>query len=119
MEETYIKPAGQTLFSDLSALIEQSRNFVAVQANSVMTMLFWNVGKRINEDVLQNRRAEYGRQIVATLATQLSWTHFVEILPLKNEKARMFYAREAAERSWGKRQLRQSAAGNLNNSVNI
>ena len=34
----------QALFNDLSALIEQSKNFVVVQANSVMTMLFWNVG---------------------------------------------------------------------------
>jgi len=58
----------QTLFNDLSTLIEQSKNFVVVQANSVMTMLFWNVGKRINEDILQNKRADYGKRIVATLS---------------------------------------------------
>jgi hypothetical protein len=62
---------GQALFAELSVLIEQSRNFVVVQANSVMTMLFWNVGKRINEDILQNKRTEYGKQIVATLSQQL------------------------------------------------
>ena len=39
----------QTLFNELSQLIEQSKKLVIVQANSVMTMLFWNVGKRINE----------------------------------------------------------------------
>jgi len=134
----------QTLFNDLSQLIEQSKNFVIVQANSVMTMLFWNVGKRINEDILQNKRADYGKRIVPTLsaqlkvkygknfelrnlrrmmqfaeqfpdieivsplATQLSWTHFVELMPLKDEKARLFYAQEAAERHLGKRELRQS-----------
>jgi hypothetical protein len=32
-----------------------------------MTMLFWNVGKRINEDILQNKRADYGKQIVPTM----------------------------------------------------
>ena len=62
----------QTLFNDLSQLIEQSKNFVIVQANSVMTMLFWNVGKRINEDILQNKRADYGKQIVETLSRQLT-----------------------------------------------
>jgi hypothetical protein len=67
-EISNIKNAGQMLLSDLSQLIEQSRNFVVVQANSVMTMLFWNVGKRINEDILQNKRADYGKQIVATVA---------------------------------------------------
>ena len=134
----------QTLFNDLSHLIEQSKNFVVVQANSVMTMLFWNVGKRINEDILQNKRADYGKRIVPTvsaqlsekygknfelknlrrmmqfaeffpkseivvpLARQLSWSHFQAIIPLKDEKARLFYAQEAAERHWGKRELRQS-----------
>ena len=134
----------QTLFNDLSQLIEQSKNFVIIQTNSVMTMLFWNVGKRINEDILKNKRADYGKQIVATLAQQLtekygknfelrnlrrmmqfaelfpeleivvplarqlSWSHFQILIPLKNEKAREFYAKEAAERHWGKRELRQS-----------
>jgi ribosomal protein L10 len=33
-----IKLPEQTMFNDISQLIEQSRNFVIVQANSVMTM---------------------------------------------------------------------------------
>jgi predicted nuclease of restriction endonuclease-like (RecB) superfamily len=139
-----IQRAEQALFNELSQLIEQSRQFIVVQANSTLTMLFWHVGKRINEDVLQNKRADYSKQIVSTLstqltekygknfalrnlrrmmqfadefpdleivsplATQLSWSHFVELLPLKSEDARLFYAKEAAERHWGKRELRQS-----------
>ncbi|MDR1720706.1 MAG: DUF1016 N-terminal domain-containing protein [Dysgonamonadaceae bacterium] len=59
----------QTLLSDLQQLIENSRQFVAVQVNSVLTMLFWNVGKRNNDDILQNRRADYGKKIVSLLAT--------------------------------------------------
>jgi predicted nuclease of restriction endonuclease-like (RecB) superfamily len=45
---------------------------VAVAVNSAITMLYWQIGKRINEEVLQNQRAEYGKEIVATLARQLS-----------------------------------------------
>jgi predicted nuclease of restriction endonuclease-like (RecB) superfamily len=59
------------LFSEIKQLIEQSRNNVAIAVNSEMTMLYWNIGKRINDEVLQNERAEYGKQIVATLAQQL------------------------------------------------
>ena len=139
-----IQTSEQVLFNDLSQLIEQSKQFVIVQANSVMTMLFWNVGKRINENILQNKRADYGKRIVATvaqqlvekygknfemknlrrmmqfaeqfsdleivapLARQLSWSHFQILIPIKDEKARFFYAKEAAERHWGKRELRQS-----------
>jgi hypothetical protein len=101
-EVSGIKTAEQTLFSALSQLIEQRRNIVVVQANSVMTMLFRNVGKCINVDILQNKRADYGKQVVATVAQQLSWSHFRELIPIKDEKARLFYANEAAERRWGK-----------------
>ena len=66
------KPTENLLLADLSQLIEKSKQFVVVQANSVMTMLFWNVGKRINDDILQNKRADYGKQIVATVATFLT-----------------------------------------------
>lgn len=69
--ENQISISNEKLFGDLSKLIEQSRNQVAMQANSTLTILFWQVGKRINDDILQNQRAEYGKQIVSTVATQL------------------------------------------------
>ena len=59
------------LFNELSQLIEQSKQQVAIQANSAVTILFWQVGNRINQDILQNKRAEYGKQIVSTLSSQL------------------------------------------------
>jgi predicted nuclease of restriction endonuclease-like (RecB) superfamily len=45
-------------------------------------------------------------EIVATLSRQLSWSHFKEILPLKSEEARMYYANDAVERNYGVRELR-------------
>ena len=59
------------LFIELSQLIEQTKQQVAVQANSALTLLFWQVGNRINQDILQNKRAEYGKQIVSTLSAKL------------------------------------------------
>jgi len=44
--------------------------------------------------------------IVSPVATQLSWSHFIEILPLETEEARLFYAHEAATQHLGKRELR-------------
>ena len=38
----------------------------------------------------------------------MSWSHFRVLIPIKDEKARLFYAHEASERHWGKRQLRLS-----------
>ena len=46
-------------------------------------------------------------EIVATLSRQLSWSHFVNLLPLKTEPARQFYASKAATQTWSVRELRQ------------
>ncbi|NSL86910.1 DUF1016 family protein [Chitinophaga sp. Mgbs1] len=40
-------------------------------ANSTLTVLFWKIGHRINDEVLKNKRAEYAKQIVSILSTQL------------------------------------------------
>jgi len=46
-------------------------------------------------------------KILATLSQELSWSHFIEILPLKNEEARFYYAKDAATRHLGVRDLRK------------
>jgi len=61
----------QGLFGDIKAMIEQGRRQVAVTVNATMTMLYWQIGKRINEEVLHEKRAEYGDQIVVSLSRQL------------------------------------------------
>ena len=82
-------------FSEIKSLIEQSRRQVAVTVNATMTMLYWEIGRRIREEVLHDQRAEYGRQIVESLARQLTpeygkgWSkrhlhhrlRFAEVLP--------------------------------------
>ena len=42
-------------------------------------------------------------EIVAPLARQLSWSHFLVLIPLKSKNARLFYANKAAESGWSKR----------------
>jgi len=121
-----------SLYTEISALIEQARGALVAQANHTTTMLYWKIGSMINTAVLQEKRAEYGKRIVSALATQLqekfgrtfelrnlrrmvqfaeqfqnieivsplatqlSWSHFVELLPLKTIEAKLFYAQAAA-----------------------
>jgi predicted nuclease of restriction endonuclease-like (RecB) superfamily len=130
------------LLTDLSQLVEQGKEKIAVQVNSTMTLVYWQIGKRINEDILQNERAEYGKEIikeianklttrygrsfavvnlrrmmqfasvfydfeiVVPLARQLSWSHFIILIPIENEDKRLFYAQKTIEETWGKRELR-------------
>ena len=131
------------LFANLVQIIEQGKKQVAVQVNSTVVLTYWQIGKTINEHILNRERAEYSKEIVLSVSTQLveqfgksfetknlyrmmqfsevftnfeilvplarqlSWSHFLVLLPLKNSKARLFYAQKAIEGSWGKRELRQ------------
>lgn len=59
------------LFVSIKELIEQSKQQVAVAVNATMTALYWKVGQHINDEILKNNRAEYGKQIVQSLTAQL------------------------------------------------
>ncbi len=132
----------KSLFSDLAHIIEQGKRQVVAQVNSTLTLTYWHIGKKINEHVLQNERAEYGEkviakisrqlevkygrsytlrnvrrmmqfadvfpdiQIVSSLMSQLSWTHFLELLPLKTMDQRSFYAQKIVTERWSVRQTR-------------
>lgn len=60
------------LLADLRQLIAEARQDVARQVNSALVLLYWRVGQRIRRDILKEKRAEYGEQIVASLSQQLS-----------------------------------------------
>lgn len=59
------------LFETIKALIEQTKRGVAHSVNTMLTTMYWHIGKKIAEEILQNQRAEYGKEIVATLSRQL------------------------------------------------
>jgi predicted nuclease of restriction endonuclease-like (RecB) superfamily len=133
----------QLLVQELSTLIEQSQQQMLKQVNSIVNLLFWQLGKRVNDYVLQNKRADYGKQIVVTLSRQLkhnygrnfeeknlrrmlqfaeqfndieivvtlsrqlSWSHFLALIPIKKQEAKLFYAQKSASEGWGVRELRK------------
>jgi len=103
----------QCLLVDLRQIIEQARGRVAATTNYELTMMYWHIGERINRDNLDNIRAAYGQKIVATLSRQLWWSHFVEVLPLKDELQREFYLTFASNEHWGVRRLRKEIDGML------
>ena len=78
----------ETLFRELSLLIEKSKQKVVSQAKNTVNLLFWQIGKRINEEVLHSRRAEYGAQIVSNLAEKLS-VQFGRSFEVKNLRRMM------------------------------
>ncbi len=131
------------LLNELISLIENAKQQVISQANSALTVLFWSVGKRILNHNLQNKRGEYGKQIVVTLSRELvekfgnnyeeknlrrmiqfadkysdfenvvtlsrhlSWSHFLALIPLKDQNTRDFYGNLAYNNLFGVRDLRE------------
>ena len=62
----------KTLLKDLRELIAEARQDVARQVNSTLVLLYWRVGKRIRQDILKEKRAEYGEQIVSAVSRELA-----------------------------------------------
>ena len=52
-------------------------------------------------------------RILATLSQELSWSHFIELLPIKEPLARDFYAEMCRVERWDVRTLRQKIGGLL------
>ena len=94
VSKTALSPAlpPDRLLGDIRSLIESAREQTARAVNSALVGLYWHIGKRIREDVLQVQRAGYGEEIVSALRRQLSWTHFKELSYIADRLKRDFYA---------------------------
>jgi len=147
--KTYNKSISGDLIGDIRRLIETARHNVAITVNASLTILYWQIGNRIRQNILKEKRAGYGElilptlsaklvpefgngfgirnlsrmirfaevfpegNIVSTLSRQLSWSHFVEIIPLKDDLQRDFYAEMCRIERWSVRTLRKKIDGML------
>ncbi|MFC6269450.1 YhcG family protein [Frigoriflavimonas asaccharolytica] len=86
------QPQHNPLFSTIKQLIEESKQQVAVTVNATMSMLYWQIGAKINEELAKYESAEiYGKQIVATLWRQLA-TEYGTTFSEKNLRRMMQFA---------------------------
>ncbi|MDA3906860.1 MAG: PDDEXK nuclease domain-containing protein [Bacteroidales bacterium] len=60
------------LFSEIKQLIEEAKQAVAVTVNAATTVLYWNIGDRIKKEILSNKRAEYGKEVVKSISQSLT-----------------------------------------------
>jgi predicted nuclease of restriction endonuclease-like (RecB) superfamily len=60
------------LLNSIIGLIDTTRQNVARTVNQELTLLYWNIGKSINDDVLKNDRADYGKKLILGLSLELS-----------------------------------------------
>ena len=65
-----VRPGG--LLADVREMILQARAGVARAVDSGLVTLYWHVGRRIRQDILKEKRAEYGKQIFYALSRKLT-----------------------------------------------
>ncbi|HAS6674351.1 DUF1016 family protein [Vibrio parahaemolyticus] len=66
-------PTSHTLLvEDISLLVASAKQRAAAAINNEITLLYWQVGNRVRQEVLGGGRADYGKQVIATLATELT-----------------------------------------------
>ena len=62
----------KNLVVELKSLIASTKEQVAISVNSSLTLMYWQIGYKINEDILKNSRAEYGKEILQTVSAKLT-----------------------------------------------
>ena len=138
MIEEYKNP----LYEKIANLIDNAKESVVSYINAELVLLYWNVGRTVKTEILNNERAEYGEQIFdnlskklmieygrgyskanlrrmtmfyeyfpeyeisATLSHQLTWSHIIEIVKIKEPLEREFYAQMCINERWSVRILR-------------
>lgn len=66
-----LRTASSRLLGDIRQMIEETRAGVASTVNAGLTMLYWRIGGRINQEMLRGKRADYGAEIISTVSRQL------------------------------------------------
>ncbi|HGO5854949.1 TPA: YhcG family protein [Mannheimia haemolytica] len=70
--KTVIAENSAEFVNEISQLIQSSKQRMTVAVNAELTLLYWHIGKRINDYILQGERAEYGQEVVKNLAQSLT-----------------------------------------------
>lgn len=66
------KSSLEKLFNEIKHIVDENRQQLANAINTVLTSTYWHIGKTIGSDVLNNKRAEYGKQILPKLSEKLT-----------------------------------------------
>ena len=120
------------------ALIQYARRIAASQINLVQLMTYYALGRWIVEEQQSGEhRAGYGKKVIQTLSNKLnaefgkgkseavfrifvepipftlSWSHYLQLMRIKNPDERRFYEIEATKSAWSLRTLQRQYNSSL------
>lgn len=128
------------LLTDVKSILEKARLRAYKAVDNIRVQTYWQVGERIiREELRHKERADYGKRVVESLsvdlgfikrdlyrmvqfyktypivtllASQLSWSHYIELIQITQEEKRRFYEIQAIKNVWSRDQLRHRIKSN-------
>jgi hypothetical protein len=63
--------AFESLHGEIRLLIQSARKLVVTQANQALVLTYWQIGRTIRNELLDDARARYGAEVLKQLANRL------------------------------------------------
>jgi len=129
------------ILQDIRSLLQRATYQAYKAVDNLRVQAYWQVGERMDRAVLEHKeRADYGERaierlsfdlgfqrrllyrmlqffrtypIVSTLSTQLSWSHYQELMLISEPDERQFYEIQAIQNTWSVRELRAQIKSGL------
>lgn len=131
----------RNLLRELQSILSKGLHKAYKAVDNLKVQTYWQLGERIvREELAHKDRADYGDQLLKllavdldikwqrlyeiikfyrvypifrTLSGKLSWSHYVELIEVNEEKKRAFYQNKTVLQSWSVRELRDRIENNL------
>ncbi|MCK4613635.1 MAG: hypothetical protein KAU14_02435, partial [Thermoplasmata archaeon] len=129
------------VLTDIQSLLEKAKYQAYKTVDNLRVQTYWQIGERIVREELKHKsRADYGDRLIeylsidigirtrilyrmvqfyqsypilSTVSTQLSWSHYTELILVGDKVERSFYETGAIQNRWSVRKLRDTIKSNL------
>ncbi len=118
------------LLQDIRSILEKGLTKAYKAVDNIKVQTYWQVGERIVRDEIKYQRADYGQQVVKQLAvdleihertmyrilkfykiypilttvlSELTWSHYLELIDIEKQDERQFYEVFSVKESWSVR----------------
>jgi predicted nuclease of restriction endonuclease-like (RecB) superfamily len=131
----------QEILRDIRSILEKAKSRAYRAVDNIRVQTYWQIGERIVRAELEHKdRADYGDRLVDRLAediglnkrdiyriiqffryypimtavpSQLSWSHYIELIQISDPSKRKFYESRAIGEAWSTRDLRKQVKSGL------
>ncbi len=131
----------RNLLQELKSILLKGQSAAYKAVDNIKVQTYWQIGERIvREELKHKKRADYGKYLIeklvidlglqkrvlyrtiqfykcyenmSTVSTQLSWSHYVELIEIDDQEKCNFYQNKSIQNSWSVRELRKQIKNQL------